>query len=294
MPVFLLGIAGPHLSIAGAIYLDRVISRPLTGYLTLVPPLQSSHLDEGCASEWDRRARHTAHTLRVLRRCLDELEREYSSMKAEDWRVFKTPTSTLPSPHFRSFTSSKGIKYTLKYCEHLLNKPHESRTLFLAEATSDSTASIMCVVKFTERYGKNAHETMEKIHMAAELLYCAWEDSVGLFVVITKYYKCDLAAPLSDEVLQQLENGLRTLHDQKLVHGDLRRPNILTDEEGCVKLIDFEWSGEAGVVRYPPLLNPKIPWPEGVKAGNPIQMEHDRLSLMLYKKQRDAASRVQT
>jgi len=43
---------------------------------------------------------------------------------------------------------------------------------------------------------------MEKIHMAAELLYCSWEDSMGLFVVITKYYKCNLKAPLSDEVLQ--------------------------------------------------------------------------------------------
>ena len=54
---------------------------------------------------------------------------------------------------------------------------------------------------------------------------------MGLFVVITRFYECDLRAPLSDEVLQQLEDGLKTLHDKNLVHGDLRRPNILTDEE---------------------------------------------------------------
>jgi hypothetical protein len=54
-----------------------------------------------------------------------------------------------------------------------------------------------------------------------------------------------------------LESGLKTLHDQNLVHVYLRRPNILTYKYGCVILIDFEWSGEAGVVRYPALLNPR-------------------------------------
>ena len=135
---------------------------------------------------------------------------------------------------------------------------------------------------------------MEQINLAAELLYCAWEDSVGLLVVITRYYECDLKAPLSDKVLQQLEDGLKVLHEQNLVHGDLRRPNILTDEEGRIRLIDFEWSGEAGAVRYPALLNPEITWPKGVEAGGWIRPEHDRLSLEIYKKQRDAANRVQT
>jgi len=294
MPMFLLGIAGPHIRISGAIYLDCVISTTLIGYNDLVPPLPFTQLDERYASDYDRSVLHTAHTLRALRKCLDELEREYSSMKEGDLHVFKTPTGTLPAPHFRSFTSLRGMKYRLKYHSHLLNRPRDLRTLFLAEATSDCMDSIMCVVKFTERYGKVGHETMEKIDMAAELLYCSWEDSVGLFVVITKYYKCDMKAPLSDKALQQLETGLKTLHGQNLVHGDLRRPNILTDEEGWVRLIDFEWSGQAGVVRYPALLNPEIKWPEGVKGGGLIQPEHDRLSLALYRKQRDAANRVQT
>ena len=175
-----------------------------------------------------------------------------------------------------------------------MDRPRDSRSLFLAEATSDSMDSIKCVVKFTERYGKAAHEIMEKMNMAAELLYCSREASVGLFVVITRFYECDLRALLSDEVLQQLEDGLKTLHDKNLVHGDLRRPNILTDEEGRVRLIDFEWSGEAFMVRYPALLNPEIEWPEGVKAGGWIQPQHDRDSLALYKKQQDAATRVQT
>lgn len=102
---------------------------------------------------------------------------------------------------------------------------------------------------------------MEKMNMAAELLHCSREASVGLFVVITQFYDCDMTAPLSDEVLKRLEDGLQKLHDNNLVHGDLRRPNILADKEGCVRLIDFEWSGKAGLVLYPALLNPEITWP---------------------------------
>ena len=253
MPVFLLGMAGPYIRLSGAIYLDCVISATLIGY-DLLPPLPFIRLNEESASHYDQHVLQTAHTLRALRECVDELGREYASMKEGDLRVFDTPTGTLPAPHFRNFTSLTGIKYELKYLSHLLDRPRDSRSLFLAEATSDSMDSIKCVVKFTERYGKAAHEIMEKMNMAAELLYCSREASVGLFVVITRFYECDLRAPLSDEVLQQLEDGLKTLHDKNLVHGDLRRPNILTDEEGRVRLIDFEWSGEAGMVRYPALL----------------------------------------
>jgi len=304
MPTFLLGMTGPHLRIAGAIYLGQVVSGTLVGYNDLVPPLPSTQLDPQCATHHDRYARDTAHTLRVLRNCLDKLEEEYKSMEEKDLLdlpVFNTPTgtltstltSTLPAPHFRQFTSADGVQYTLTYQSHLLGKPLEARSIFLAEANSASTR-IKCVVKFAEQYGKDAHVMMAKNNMAAELLFCEWAPSVGLWVVITKFYLCDMSAPLSDAVLGQLEVALETLHSQNLVHGDLRRPNILTDEEGRVRLIDFEWSGEAGVVRYPALLNPEIPWPEGVKPGRSIQPQHDRDSLALYKEQRDAATRVQT
>ena len=275
MPAFLIGLAGPHIKIAGAIFLDRVISATLVGYDNLTPALQFTQLDEGYTSHHDRCVIHLVHTLRALKKCLDKLTAEYSSMEEGDLHTFETPTGTLPAPHFRSFTSLKNIKYTLKYCSHLLNKSREPRSVFLAEATSD-LGSVPCVVKLTDRYDKDAHVSMEKISMAAGLLYCSWEDSVDLVVVITKYYDCSMEAPLSDGALQQLKTGLKTLHGQNLVHGDLWRPNILIDEEGCVKLIDFEWSGKVGVVRYPALLNPEIPWPEGVEVGGLIQSEHDQ------------------
>ena len=54
MPAFLLGMAGLHIKIAGAIYLDRVVSATLIGYIDLVPPLQSTQLDGEYASHYDR------------------------------------------------------------------------------------------------------------------------------------------------------------------------------------------------------------------------------------------------
>ena len=295
MPVFLLGMAGPYIRLSGAVYLDCVVSATLIEY-NLMPPLSLIHLNKEFVSQHDRHVLQTVHTLRALRGCLDELGREYAGLEEGDLQTFDTPTGTFPAPHFRNFTSSTGTKYKLKYLSHLLGRPRDSRSLFLAEATSDSSDSndsIKCVVKFTEQYGKTAHEFMEKLDMAAELLYCSMEeeDSVGLFVVITRFYDCDMTAPLSDAVLQQLEDGLKQLHDNNLVHGDLRRPNILIDEQGRGRLIDFEWSGEAGVAFYPTRLNPNIPWPKGVEPGLRIQPWHDRESLLaLYKRQQDAAT----
>jgi hypothetical protein len=98
MPVFLLGMAGPYIRLSGAIYLDCVISATLIGY-DLLPPLPFIRLNEESASHYDQHVLQTAHTLRALRECLDELGREYASMKEGDLRVFNTPTGTLPAPH---------------------------------------------------------------------------------------------------------------------------------------------------------------------------------------------------
>jgi Protein kinase domain len=117
------------------------------------------------------------------------------------------------------------------------------------------------VVKFAERYNKRAHEIMVKAIMAADLLYCAWEQTVGLWVVIMKYYDCDPKAPLSEADIKQLETGLQKLHSKNLVHGDIRRPNTLVDANGHPRLIDFDWSGEVGQAWYPAHLNGNLGWP---------------------------------
>jgi len=132
---------------------------------------------------------------------------------------------------------------------------------------------------------------MAATDMAAELLYCAWEQTVGLWVVITRYCDCDPEAPLSEVAIKQLETCLQKLHDQKLVHGDVRRPNILVDAKHHPRLIDFEWSGEVGQARYPFLMNTALEWPMGAEPGGFILPQHDRDML---EKQKIAAKGLQT
>ena len=46
------------------------------------------------------------------------------------------------------------------------------------------------------------------------------------------------------DVHAQMEKILHLLHSEGYVFGDLRKPNILFDEQGKAKLIDFNWCGQ--------------------------------------------------
>ncbi|CDO74292.1 hypothetical protein BN946_scf184699.g1 [Trametes cinnabarina] len=85
-------------------------------------------------------------------------------------------------------------------------------------------------------------------------------------------------------MMEDVKTALEVLHAKRLVHGDIRRPNIIPvrrDPENPVEiitgamLVDFDWAGEEGKVYYPILLNPDIGWAEGVEGGRAIKAEHD-------------------
>jgi hypothetical protein len=44
---------------------------------------------------------------------------------------------------------------------------------------------------------------------------------------------------------------------------------------GEVKVIDFNWAGEQGQVKYPYLISKDVRWPEGVEALAVIEYNHD-------------------
>ncbi|KAK2463745.1 hypothetical protein APHAL10511_004238 [Amanita phalloides] len=69
--------------------------------------------------------------------------------------------------------------------------------------------------------------------------------------------------------------ALKLLHSHGLVFGDLCPPNVMVTKDGKAKLIDFNWAGEEGQAKYPPLMSPEIAWPEGVKALAVMKREHD-------------------
>jgi serine/threonine protein kinase len=89
------------------------------------------------------------------------------------------------------------------------------------------------------------------------------------------------------EALHQITDALKQAKPQ-LVHGDLRPNNLFISvkltPDGCIiqtrpnslpylKVIDFDWAGEAGKVEYPPHRNPEVKWPG--ESGKPISAEDD-------------------
>lgn len=66
----------------------------------------------------------------------------------------------------------------------------------------------------------------------------------------------------------QLEQALGLLHRHNLVFGDLRSPNVIITRKKTSEVNRFDWAGEEGQVKYPPLISPQIIWPEGVEANS--------------------------
>jgi serine/threonine protein kinase len=78
---------------------------------------------------------------------------------------------------------------------------------------------------------------------------------------------------------QRLRSAVAHLHAGGLVHGDLRANNVLV-VGNRVCLLDFDWSGPAGVQCYPGFMNHgEIDWPAGASDGEPLQVEHDNVWL---------------
>ena len=69
---------------------------------------------------------------------------------------------------------------------------------------------------------------------------------------------------------------MKLLHDAGMVHGDIRLENVMVanptgpeadsddNVEKRVRIVDFDWAGDEGTVRYPLHLSRAINWPAGV------------------------------
>jgi len=169
------------------------------------------------------------------------------------------------------------------------------------------------VVKFTQRYGVDAHEAWATAELAPKLLKQRqvagmWQQVVMEYLPpelpdasgwLTLRYLMQpleeqlkaapqqlvLAPELLPQLIQQAQGLLCDAHAVPVsglpaAHGDARPDNIMvcvkSGEVLKLKLIDMDWAGVAGRVIYPALLNTKnIAWPDGVAPGKVLQQKHD-------------------
>lgn len=246
----------------------------------------SRHID-------DSNTLRVARILWALRMALERLKSYYAQVtqpETDKMRYFSLATE---------YKGSDGRTVKFEYVD-FLKSPGDSCNTFLARQCDDQAR--MIVVKFVERYGETAHRLLAANKLAPALLYYGdiWLSGPEQHgcgprkMVVMEYVSGQVAADWVDSasdsdmigVWKAMQQALELLQSQTppLVHGDLRLLNIhIADvqdgvDEGVqkrVRLLDFDWAGEAGVTRYPFHLSQQIKWPSGAKAYAYITTAHD-------------------
>ncbi|KAK0209775.1 hypothetical protein IW262DRAFT_1281192 [Armillaria fumosa] len=294
-PTFVLAGGGPYLCVLGVVWTDRFIVQRLTDIMWV---------GEATTYE-DAHLYRLSRIFTALRDCQQTLHTFYDGIKDRidlDLIPNKPHPRYFPYPDsFHEFQSRTKTKF--KYLDVL--ESDSTNVTFLAQTTSDDRKLI---VKFVDRYGDNAHTCLAAKKMAPGLLFCGLLNGIddvrvaasaggitkcsGLYVgpmrmVIMEYIDGNSAqaTPEGDWPLdthEQIEKALQTLHSQGFVFGDLRRPNVMFTPDSKALLIDFDWSGEEGKVRYPKGLSSGVAWHKDARDFQLIKKEHDMAMLDEY------------
>ena len=270
-PTFLVANAGPWLAVLGFAFTDCVIVQRLTDFMWVgIDSAKSrSHVNR------------VARTFYALRTSVDKLKFYYDNHTIDSAR----PAPTRYFPSITTYPAKDGC-VQFKYLGYLENG-FDCVTL-RAQTYTEPAQDI--VVKFVERYSERAHRTLAEAGLAPQLLYhgplnfdSSQPSYDSLYMVVMEYIdghtlvsaKSKMDKDMIKAVQLRLKDALKLLHDKDLVFGDLRPPNVMITKESEVKLIDFDWAGEAEQVEYPHMLSSAVPWPKGVQTLDPIKKEHD-------------------
>jgi Protein kinase domain len=154
-------------------------------------------------------------------------------------------------------------------------------------ATDNETGKPICI-KIPQFYCQEAHQFMADNKWAPKLLgyrrippywhLVVMEDLTEEYQSLRPSAKTDNTPAVWENFLCELRNAIKSLHDHKYVHGDIRPPNIMVKPDlSHFKIIDFDWAGPIENTLYPCGVNcsPSQQRPDGVTDGQPILPEHD-------------------
>ncbi|KAG8949110.1 hypothetical protein FRC04_009056 [Tulasnella sp. 424] len=286
VPVILLCVLGPILLICGGFH---------DGKSTIVEPLV-----EPCLMFGDRlhnRQEALARQLFALKRALDTL------------RSRSPPNGGTANPHpagvprvYTTYTTEDNAEHSLTFLRPLEKSLPQHLLFIAADSLDPSTHKLVKLVG--KGYGVRAHRLLAE-RQVAPVLYGQSSlegaptayimeylspptDSQSGWVTLFEFSKSKELVPRYSHLIEAaLTRILTMMEEAKVVHGDLRPNNLMLEvnsdktpvcsgDEQKVKLkvVDFDWAGQSGEVRYPLQRNEEIAWPGD--AGTPIVVGHDR------------------
>ncbi|KZT70608.1 hypothetical protein DAEQUDRAFT_750287 [Daedalea quercina L-15889] len=279
-PSFIISVAGPWISISGAIMTTAPIVQRLTEY---------TWLGRGLAIN-DARIWRVARMLFALRRAINALRDWYTEMA-----VPANPSSRL-FPLATSCTLPGGATLEFRYEKPLMGLDPSCATFLVRVVSSPDSEKYSVgrrmVVKFVEAYGRDAHELLARNGFAPELIYYGdvwptqavsgpWKTVVMEYVEgVTLAKMCVNGGAPPRPVYDAVRDALALLHGAGMVHGAVRSPNILVangegDMRARTRILDFDWAGKQGQVRYPLGLFAWNGWADGVADCALIEAAHD-------------------
>ena len=137
------------------------------------------------------------------------------------------------------------------------------------------------VVKFVYgHYGKDVHSYLADKGVAPKLYSCdelpgRWYAVVMQKVEDGKVMNMCTMEDIHEEMKQTLKETVVDMHLKGYVHGDLRPQNVLIMPDNSIRILDFDWAGKVGEVKYPDDINMDCRWHNDVHPGGPIKEEHD-------------------
>lgn len=275
-------MAGPHIRFHGAVLTDVFIVQPFTDYIFL-----------GGDPDAEGRIERVAKIFVEVRRALEELKFWYQGLLSDGGDDLVAPHHILPHPSYAR-DSDHALLSTLQFLDRF-EYPGCRRTRPGKPSIYDFQRSLFCarlngievLVKFCFRYGASVHRVLAEHDppLAPRLYACAPLVGGAIMVVMdivrggrTAWEQYG-AQPLADSVASDIETALNVLGQEDLVHGDVRRPNVMmvqrVDGKTGGMLIDMDWAGKSGQVYYPSSLNKDVNWQQGVQPAQPIRAEHD-------------------
>ncbi|KAF8215825.1 hypothetical protein K438DRAFT_1799498 [Mycena galopus ATCC 62051] len=114
-----------------------------------------------------------------------------------------------------------------------------------------------------------------------KLEHCAFDRDLQMYTILMEYIpdaEVTEVGGITDLHRTKLIGAITAVHNNNLVLGDLRLANLLISGDHLY-LIDFEWSGKEGEVRYPEDINLGLDWSDGVAGMAKITMQHDEYRL---------------